>query len=108
MWATVRYLPLGHHDAITPYVGGGVVIYNWRYSESGDFVTLTGLTSSTGRSPGRTQPSGRSFSAACVYRLESLVSAGKFGGRVAKATCQRTKASQARKSISADSIISSR
>jgi hypothetical protein len=42
VWATVRYLPLGHHDAITPYVGGGVVIYNWRYSESGDFVNVNG------------------------------------------------------------------
>ncbi len=40
VWATFRYLPLGHHDAITPYVGGGVVIYNWRYSETGDFVSV--------------------------------------------------------------------
>src|SRR5262245_16629615 len=37
--ATIRYLPLGHHDAIEPYVGGGVGIYNWRYTETGDFVT---------------------------------------------------------------------
>ena len=36
--ATIRYLPLGHHDAITPYVGGGVGIYVWRYTETGDFV----------------------------------------------------------------------
>src|SRR5262249_13646704 len=36
--ATVRFLPLGHHDAITPYVGGGVGILRWKYSESGDFV----------------------------------------------------------------------
>lgn len=38
VWATVRFLPLGHHDAITPYVGAGVGIYNWRYTEAGDFV----------------------------------------------------------------------
>ena len=38
--ATVRYLPLGHHDAIVPYIGGGVGIYNWRYSETGDFVDV--------------------------------------------------------------------
>ena len=37
--ATIRYLPLGHHDAIEPYVGAGVGIYNWRYTETGDFVT---------------------------------------------------------------------
>jgi hypothetical protein len=36
--ATVRVLPLGHHDAITPYFGGGVGIYLWRYTETGNFV----------------------------------------------------------------------
>jgi len=36
--ATIRYLPLGHHDAITPYIGAGVGIYNWRYTETGNFV----------------------------------------------------------------------
>jgi hypothetical protein len=36
--ATFRYLPLGHHDAFVPYIGGGVGIYNWRYTESGDFA----------------------------------------------------------------------
>jgi outer membrane protein W len=37
--ATFRYLPLGHHDAIEPYVGAGVGILNWRYTETGQFVT---------------------------------------------------------------------
>jgi len=41
--ATVRFLPLGHHDAIVPYVGGGVGIYNWHYSEVGDFVDVNGI-----------------------------------------------------------------
>lgn len=36
--ATVRFLPLGHHAPIQPYVGGGVGIFSWRYSESGEFV----------------------------------------------------------------------
>ena len=36
--ATIRFLPLGHHDAIVPYVGGGVGIYRWRYAESGEFL----------------------------------------------------------------------
>jgi hypothetical protein len=40
VWATVRYLPLGHRDAIVPYIGGGVAIYNWRYEETGDFVNV--------------------------------------------------------------------
>jgi outer membrane protein W len=39
--ATFRYLPLGHHDAIEPYVGAGVGIYNWQYTETGEFVTTT-------------------------------------------------------------------
>jgi hypothetical protein len=38
--ATIRYLPLGHHDAIEPYIGGGVGIYRWRYSETGDFLDV--------------------------------------------------------------------
>jgi hypothetical protein len=39
--ATFRYLPLGHHDAIEPYVGGGVGILNWRYTEAGQFVNAS-------------------------------------------------------------------
>jgi len=36
--ATVRWLPLGRHDAFTPYLGAGVAAMRWRYSESGEFV----------------------------------------------------------------------
>jgi hypothetical protein len=36
--ATFRFLPLGHSDAIKPYVGAGVGLFAWRYSETGDFV----------------------------------------------------------------------
>jgi hypothetical protein len=36
--ATFRYLPLGHHDAFVPYIGAGVGIFNWRYTESGNFA----------------------------------------------------------------------
>ena len=38
---TVRVLPLGRHAAFQPYVGGGIGIYNWRYSETGDFIDFT-------------------------------------------------------------------
>src|SRR5580704_14467201 len=34
--ATFRYLPLGHHDAFVPYIGAGVGILNWRYTEAGN------------------------------------------------------------------------
>ena len=35
---TVRAVPTGQHSPIQPYVGGGLAVINWRYSESGDFV----------------------------------------------------------------------
>jgi outer membrane protein W len=36
--ATVRFLPLGHQSGVQPFIGGGVGIHAWRYSESGQFV----------------------------------------------------------------------
>jgi hypothetical protein len=35
---TVRFLPMGRGAAIQPYVGGGVGVFAWRYSETGEFV----------------------------------------------------------------------
>ena len=35
---TVRVLPLGQSSGFQPYFGGGLGIFNWRYSESGEFV----------------------------------------------------------------------
>jgi hypothetical protein len=39
--ATARILPLGRSGVFQPYVGGGIGIYNWRYSESGDFIDFS-------------------------------------------------------------------
>jgi hypothetical protein len=39
--ATVRVLPLGRNAPVQPYVGGGIGILNWRYSETGDFIDFT-------------------------------------------------------------------
>jgi outer membrane protein W len=36
--ATVRFLPLGRHSAVEPYVGVGVGVFTWRYSETGQWV----------------------------------------------------------------------
>src|SRR5712692_2712682 len=36
--ATIRFLPLGHKAPIRSYVGGGVGVFAWRYSETGQFV----------------------------------------------------------------------
>jgi outer membrane protein W len=35
--ATVRFLPLGH-SGIEPYIGAGVGVFKWRYSETGQFL----------------------------------------------------------------------
>jgi outer membrane protein W len=38
---TVRFLPLGRNASFQPYVGGGISLLNWRYSEAGEFVDFT-------------------------------------------------------------------
>jgi hypothetical protein len=35
---TVRIVPTGVRSAVQPYFGAGVGIFNWRYSESGEFI----------------------------------------------------------------------
>jgi hypothetical protein len=41
MTATVRVLPLGRSGVFQPYIGGGIGIFNWRYSEAGDFIDFS-------------------------------------------------------------------
>jgi hypothetical protein len=36
--ATIRFLPFGRESAVQPYLGAGVGIFSWRYSEVGEFV----------------------------------------------------------------------
>jgi hypothetical protein len=36
--ATVRFLPLGHNSGVQPYIGAGVGVFVWRYSETGQFI----------------------------------------------------------------------
>lgn len=36
--ATIRFLPLSIDSPIQPYVGAGVGVFAWRYSESGEFL----------------------------------------------------------------------
>jgi hypothetical protein len=43
MSATFRFLPLGHHD-VQPYIGAGVGVFAYRYSETGDFVSSDNVT----------------------------------------------------------------
>jgi opacity protein-like surface antigen len=36
--ATVRFLPVGRNAAVQPYIGAGIGIINWKYTETGEFV----------------------------------------------------------------------
>ena len=38
---TVRVLPLGRSNPFQPYFGGGIALYNFRYTETGDFIDFT-------------------------------------------------------------------
>jgi hypothetical protein len=38
LMATIRVLPLGQSNGVQPYFGAGAGVFNWRYSESGEFV----------------------------------------------------------------------
>jgi opacity protein-like surface antigen len=43
--ATFKALAFGHNAPIQPYIGAGVGVYGWRYSEIGDFVLANGVIS---------------------------------------------------------------
>jgi hypothetical protein len=45
----VRFLPVGSPDEFQPYVGIGVSLLNWRYSEVGEFVDLSDFSVFTAR-----------------------------------------------------------
>ena len=40
--ATVRFVPLSRGAAVQPYIGAGVGVFSWRYSETGEFVDFDG------------------------------------------------------------------
>ena len=40
MTATIRFLPVGR-GSVQPYVGAGIGAFNWRYSETGEFVDFS-------------------------------------------------------------------
>jgi hypothetical protein len=78
---TIRVNLTGRHSTFQPYVGGGIGMYNWRYSETGDFIDFT--------LPGRPVfresyvNSGTSFGPVAVFGVRFLVGgSGTFGGEV--------------------------
>ena len=38
MTGVIRLLPFGDSSTFQPYIGGGIGVVNWRYSEVGDFI----------------------------------------------------------------------
>jgi hypothetical protein len=38
---TVRVIPTGQRSPVQPYFGAGLGVFNWRYSESGEFVDFS-------------------------------------------------------------------
>jgi outer membrane protein W len=63
--ATVRFLPMGRHNGIVPYIGGGVGVFNWRYTETGQFLA-DDIRFSAATSSGPGARAGRSFLAGCA------------------------------------------
>ncbi len=80
MTATLRVLPLGHTTPFQPYIGGGLGIYNWRYSETGDFVDF----SLPGRPVFRESytASGTSLGPVAVFGLRFPVGNATIGGEM--------------------------
>lgn len=39
--ATIRFLPLGHGRGIEPFIGAGIGVFNWRYTETGEFIDFS-------------------------------------------------------------------
>lgn len=77
---TVRLLPLGRQGVFQPYVGGGVGVYSWRYSETGDFIDF----SLAGRPIFRDSfvNSGTSIGPVAVFGVRFPVGRATFGGEV--------------------------
>jgi hypothetical protein len=42
--ATFRFLPMGRSKSVVPYIGAGVGVFGFRYSETGDFVADDNVT----------------------------------------------------------------
>jgi hypothetical protein len=69
MTAVVRILPLGAKRAFQPYVGGGLGVHFWRYSEAGEFLADDGTIFSDAF-----EQSGTSLGPVAVFGLRGRVS----------------------------------
>jgi outer membrane protein W len=80
MSVTVRVLPLGRHSAFQPYVGGGIGVFNWRYSETGDFIDFSVRNQPVFRES--YTATGTSVGPVAVFGARVPVGVGTIGGEV--------------------------
>lgn len=67
--ATVRFLPIGR-GGVEPYVGAGIGLFNWRYTETGEFIDFT----DDSIFPARYEASGNAFGPVVLAGLRIPVS----------------------------------
>jgi opacity protein-like surface antigen len=84
--ATVRFLPIGR-GSVEPYVGAGIGAFNWRYSETGEFVDSEGFTfrdsfSDSGTAVGPVVLGGIRFPIADLWSVGGEVRYQKAEGKV--------------------------
>jgi hypothetical protein len=80
--ATLRLLPFGH-SAFQPYVGGGINVYAWHYSESGRFVDY-GSCDASGCDivQGNFSDSGGAVGPVIVGGVRFPIGAARLGGEI--------------------------
>jgi hypothetical protein len=76
--ATARVLPLGRRATVQPYVGGGIGFFNWRYTETGDFIDFTTVPPEVFRE--RYEDSGTSIGPVAVFGVRVPLGNIVFGG----------------------------
>jgi hypothetical protein len=76
--ATARVLPLGRHASVQPYVGAGIGFFNWRYTETGDFIDFTTVPPEVFRA--RYEDSGTSIGPVAVFGVRVPLGSAVIGG----------------------------
>ena len=89
--ATIRFLPLGRQHGIEPYIGGGLGIFNYHYSETGDFIDFSDNSIFSDKFVG----SGTATGDDSIGGVRIPIGPFGFGGEIrwqsATATCRRQK-----------------
>lgn len=78
--ATVRVLPLGRGSAFQPYLGGGIGVNFWRYSETGDFIDFTRVGLPIFRDS--YVATGTAIGPVAVFGVRVPVGSASFGGEI--------------------------